>query len=314
MSLPPEPVLSAPVVPDRISVTAFRDLLTDPYRYALARLLGLEPVHDEAREMDYASFGTLAHVVLHRFGHAAVGVPMGAQEARAALEAFLDDEVRDRFGTRPLPAIHPQVGQLRARLVALAGWQGRWAGQGWRVRAVEASPPSGGVPFEVDGVPILLRGTIDRVDENVETGEWCVLDYKTADVPKKPDETHRVGPSKARRWVDLQLPLYRVLASGVESAEGGEPLVPRGALAALRLGYVQIPSAPGRVGEAWASWSDAELAEAEEEARRAVRVLRENRFVFDPALSSVRIGDPLADIVGEGVLRLGELGVGESTG
>jgi len=314
VSLPPEPVLAASAPPDRIQVTAFRELLTDPYRYALARLLGLEPVDDEAREMDPASFGTLAHAVLRRFGRSALRTSMGAEEARAALEAFLDEEVRDRFGTRPLPAIRPQVGQLRARLAALASWQGRWVGQGWRVRGAEASPPSGGVPFEVDGVPILLRGTMDRVDENVETGEWCVLDYKTADVPKKPDETHRAGSSKSRRWVDLQLPLYRVLAAGVEREEGGGPLVPRGALASLRLGYVQIPSAPERVGEAWASWSDTELAEAEEEAKRAVRFLRENRFVFDPARSSVRIGDPLATVVGEGVLRLGELAVGGSTG
>jgi hypothetical protein len=314
VSLPPEPVLTAPAPPERIQVTAFRELLTDPYRYALARLLGLEPVDDEAREMDPASFGTLAHAVLRRFGRAALGTLMGAEEARAALEAFLDEEVRDRFGTQALPAIRPQVGQLRARLIALASWQGRWAGRGWRVRRVEASPTSGGVPFEVDGVPILLRGTIDRVDENVETGEWCVLDYKTADLPKKPEETHRAGPSKSRRWVDLQLPLYRVLAAGVEREEGGGPLVPRAALTSLRLGYVQVPSAPARVGEAWASWSEAELADAEEEARRVVRLLRENRFVFDPARSSVRIGDPLAAVVGEGVLRLGELDVGGSTG
>jgi hypothetical protein len=293
-------------------VTAFRDLLTDPYRYALSRLLGLEPVDDEAREMDPASFGTVAHAVLHRFGRSQSSRSADAREVRAALDALLDEEARDRFGTRPLPAVRPQIGQLRARLSALAKWQARWVGDGWRIRGSEVSPASGGAPFDVDGTPILLRGTIDRIDENVKTGEWCVLDYKTADQPKGPDETHRAGSRKSRRWVDLQLPLYRVLAGRVEGEEGAGFLVPESALASLRLGYVQLPSTPARVGEAWASWSDAELAEAEEEARRVVRLLRANRFVFDSARSSIGLGDPLARVVGEGVLRLPEIASGGS--
>jgi hypothetical protein len=310
MSLPPEPVLRAPAIPDRIRVTAFRELLTDPYAYALRKVLRLEPVTDEAREMDPLSFGNVAHAVLKQFGRSELVASMDAGEVGAALEAFLDKEARDRFGTRSLPAIRPQLGQLRARLRAFAGWQAHWVGQGWQVRAVEASPPSGGVPFEVDGSSIVLSGTIDRVDENVTTGVWCVLDYKTGDQRKDPDEIHRAGPKKSRRWIDLQLPLYRVLAASLERDDGGGLLVPRAALASLRLGYVQIPSAPSRTGEALATWTEAELAEAEEEARRAIRLLRENRFEFDPARSTIRREDALATVVGEGVLRLGALAAG----
>jgi hypothetical protein len=310
VALPPEPVISAPELPDRVRVTAFRELLTDPYAYALCRVLGLEPVRDDAREMDPLSFGTVAHAVLKRFGRSEFVSSVDAREVGAALEAFLDEEARSRFGARSLPAVRPQLGQLRSRLIAFASWQARWVGKGWRVRAVEASPPSGGVLFEVDGSPILLSGTIDRVDENVATGEWCVLDYKTGDLRKDPEETHRAGPRNSRRWVDLQLPLYRVLAASLERPEGGGFLLPRAALASLRLGYVQIPNVPSRTGEAWGYWTEAELAEAEEEARRAVRALRANRFEFDPARSSIRSDDPLAVVVGEGVLQLGTVAPG----
>ena len=137
----------------------------------------------------------------------------------------------------------------------------------------------------------------------METGQWCVLDYKTADKAKKPEDVHRAGAAKKRRWIDLQLPLYRVLAASIE-ATGGGALVPEGALASLRLGYVLLPSTPDAVDVAWASWSAEDLAGAEEEARRVIRLLRENRFVYDSAESTIRSGDPLATVVGEGVLRL----------
>jgi hypothetical protein len=101
-----------------------------------------------------------------------------------------------------------------------------------------------------------------------------------------------------------------VLAASLERPEGGGFLLPRAALASLRLGYVQIPNVPSRTGEAWGYWTEAELAEAEEEARRAVRTLRANRFEFDPARSSIRSDDPLAVVVGEGVLQLGTVAPG----
>src|SRR5690606_35854101 len=95
---------------------------------------------------------------------------------------------------------------------------------GWRIVKVEVEPPEPGVPFDVDGRPVLLRGRIDRIDRNERTGEWAVFDYKTSDTGQPPEKTHRRGRGKERRWVDLQLPLYRHLLPAIE--DDGAPLVP----------------------------------------------------------------------------------------
>jgi len=304
-ALPPEPVLSAPGVPNRISVTAFRALLADPYRYALERVLGLRAEDDHARELDGAGFGVLAHAVLERFGREGPAASGDPEQVREALRAILDDESRSRFGTRPLPAVRIQVRQLARRLEAFGGWQAGWAAEGWRIRGVEMSPPGEGVRFDVDGSPILLRGMLDRVDRNEGSGEWCLLDYKTGDRGDDPEKAHRRGRSGDRRWIDLQLPLYRKLAPALRTPDGA-PLIPDEALDEMRVGFVNLPRDPGKVGVHLAEWSPEELDEAEEEARRVVRRLRANRFVFDADAPAIPGDDPLAAVVGGGVLGLAE--------
>src|SRR5690606_23482177 len=54
--LPPEPELRAPAPIEALRVTDFRLLLNDPYLFALERVLGLEAISDDAREMDGALF------------------------------------------------------------------------------------------------------------------------------------------------------------------------------------------------------------------------------------------------------------------
>lgn len=305
--LPPEPELSSPSPPRRLRVTAFRRILSDPYKYALEDVLDLNRIDDEAREMDGGVFGSLAHEVVKRFGESSARHSSDEREIRSALSEILADETRDRFGTGPLPAVRLQVAQLGARLRAFAREQARWVGEGWVIRRVEVSPPGEGTPFDVDGEPILLRARLDRIDENVRTGAWCVLDYKTGEAGP-PAGSHRAG--RPPRWVDLQLPLYRLLASSVAN-DDGEPLIPREALSGLGVGYVLLPRDLGEVGVSLAEWSGADYAEAEEEARRVVRFLRENRFVFEPGRSAIRADDPLAAVVGRGVLTVGDSGGSE---
>ena len=57
-----------------------------------------------------------------------------------------------------------------------------------------------------------LHGRIDRIDQR--DGQWAILDYKTGDTARTPQETH----FKSNEWVDLQLPLYLKLAQtlGIE--------------------------------------------------------------------------------------------------
>jgi len=299
--LPPEPELRAPAQIEALRVTDFRLLLNDPYLFALERVLRLEAIADDAREMDGGLFGSLAHDVLRRFAESDVAGSTDAAAIARRLDALLDEEAGRRFGRSALPAVIVQVEQLRARLHAFAAWQAGWAAAGWRIAAFEAEPPEPGVPFNVDGQPILLRGRIDRIDRNETTGEWAVFDYKTSDAGEGPEKTHRKGRGEDRRWVDLQLPLYRHLLPALRGGDGA-PVVPPDDATGVRLGYLLLPRDLDAVGVAFAEWSPEELAGADEAAREAVRALRENRFVFDPERTTVRAGDPFARLLGLGQL------------
>ena len=95
------------------------------------------------------------------------------------------------------------------------------------------------------GVSMTLRGRIDRIDHR--DGQWAILDYKTGDTAKTPQETHL----KSKEWVDLQLPLYIKLAQtlGIEGP--------------LQLGYIVLPKDVAKVGVLMADWDDTMLAAAD---------------------------------------------------
>jgi ATP-dependent helicase/nuclease subunit B len=312
-SLPPEPELRAEVLEERLSVTSFRTLLADPYLFALERILGLGAVDDQALELDPGGFGTLLHRVLERFS---AGLAEAGPEARSdprrlreRLDAQLDREAAHRFGEPVRPAVRLQVEQMRARLHAFADWEAGWAAEGWETRAIEARPASReGVTFEVDGRGIQLVGRIDRIDHHPASGRWILFDYKTSASPKTPDETHRRRQGRGRDapkvWVDLQLPLYRHLVRGVRApTDDGSPLIPLGDLDRVEAGYILLPPALDRTGAALSDWTRAELLEADERAREAVRRYRENRFVWDPDASTIRPDSPLAALTGKGAWR-----------
>jgi len=305
-TVPPEPVieLARDEVPTALAVTAFRALIADPYRFVLERVYRLETIDDEARELDPMGFGSLAHEVLHRFGLRALESlsPLDLtdeSEVARTLVDLLKEEVSTRFGANALPAVELQAEQLEIRLRAFAKRQAEWAAQGWKIVAVECQAEGSGVPFDVDGTPFMLRGRIDRIDHNASTGEWAVLDYKTGNSVEPPDKAHRKGRGDDRSWVDLQLPLYRRLLSGIVDGQG-QPIVATEAVerGRVRLGYVSLPRTAQDSEFLLADWSEEDFAAAEATAREAVRRLREGRFAFDRAVTKVsRFGrdalDPL---------------------
>jgi hypothetical protein len=298
--MPADPVIHAPEPIDRLRITAFRQLLTDPYTFALEHVLHLTPLDDTPRELDGMRFGSLAHEVLERFARSEAVHATAEKRVRQVLEELLDSEVRARFGTHVLPAVRIQVEQLRARLQRLAHWQAGWAAEGWRVMGVECSTPELGVPFVVDGEPIHLTGRIDRIDYHPERRAWMLFDYKTGDRGETPDDTHLAGKGDQRRWTDLQLPLYRHILPAVLDGERrpfaeGEP-------GAIRLGYVALPRDLERVGPMLAEWGEDELRSADECACAVVRLLRENTFRFDPERARAYRNTPLAAVLGLGYL------------
>ena len=85
--------------PGQLSVTAFRDYLRCPFRFYLARVLGMRAVDAAKTEMDALDFGDLCHGALEAMGRApALRDCTEARTLREFLLAELDRIVRLRFG------------------------------------------------------------------------------------------------------------------------------------------------------------------------------------------------------------------------
>lgn len=280
----PEPQkLEKPIT--SLRVTQFKSYLECPYRFYLRHILRLDEVDDSPREMDPRQFGTVLHDVLDRFGR---DETIRSAANAEAIEEFLNAEVtrvvKWRFGVVRTAATDVQIQRLRLRLEMFACWQAQRVAQGWRIRYAEENDPdqrADVVDFPIgDGQTIQLRGRIDRIDENVKTGEWVIFDYKSSDSGKSPEETHirrnRSGPD---RWVDLQLPLYRHLARALP-VDGGQE---------YKVGYILLPGDLGKVGDAVAGWKPSDFEEADELARQiATRVVSEK---FWPPAANVEWPD-----------------------
>ncbi len=304
-SLPPVPELTFDP-PARLRVTDFKAILTNPYRWVLERVLGLESVDDAAREMDSLAFGSLAHQVLARFGVSAERHSTDTVAIARRLDALLDEAVHSRFGPNSFPAVHLQVESLRRRLGRFAQWQAQRTLNGWRLMFVEGASADGdaeratvgtAAALDVDGVPMLLGGRIDRIDYHATTGRWALLDYKTGNTVAAPEKAHR--KASTGDWKDLQLPLYRHLAAAMTEPDGG-PLIPSSA--PLDLGYICIPKDLAKIGDALASWTPADFESADNAARDVIRWLREGRARFDPENSATWSGDPYAALFGSRLL------------
>jgi hypothetical protein len=216
---------------------------------------------------------------------------------------LLEDDLSIRFGEDAMPAVYLQAEQLKVRLRAFAKKQAQWAAHGWKIVAVECEGVD--VPFDVDGRPFLLRGRIDRIDHNPSTGEWAVLDYKTGQSVDPPEKTHRRTRGREQQWIDLQLPLYRRLLSGILDGDGARVIdidVDGVEQSRIRFGFVSLPQNVEKTDFMIADWTAQDFASAETAAREAVRRLREARFEFDKDVTKVtQFGqDPLEPLLAVG--------------
>lgn len=270
-----------------LRVTAFRDYIACPYRFYLRHIEHLETVTDTLDELDAAGFGSMAHEVMRRFGLGSSRDSVDVETIRIALEQELDRYAAESYGSQPLPAVLVQIEQLRWRLRAFAERQAAWAAQGWRIEYVEtANEYEQGASLVVDGQPFLITGRIDRIDVHQVTGERAILDYKTSDAGRPPEDTHRCRGE----WTDLQLPLYRHLASamGIKGPFN-------------KLGYILLPKAISETAFVFAEWTPEELKSADELAQHIVRNIRREIF-FPPTDPPPDFSDDFSPICQDTVL------------
>lgn len=226
--------------PDSVAVTDFSVYLKCPLRYYLSRVLRMQSVSENPAEMDALAFGELLHDTLQAFGeNETIRDSRAEEKIREFLRKELDRLFAARFGRALSLPLRVQRESLHARLAAFARIQAEIRGEGWKITAVEYSFKERGRPV-VGGLP--LRGKIDRIEHNEQTGAWRVLDYKSSHKAKSPAQTHlstRAEPivaeasfndgGKTAVWLDLQLPLYRLFcpeAGGDAPPETGYFLLP----------------------------------------------------------------------------------------
>ncbi len=239
-----------------IPVTGFSAYLASPYRFYLRHVLKLRTLDDDVEELDARDFGNLLHSVLKGFGRSEWKHSKDEAGIARYLDQQLDVSANLLYGGDPLFPVQIQIEQARDRLKAFASWQARRSLDGWEIMSTEEG---GEVTLTLDdGRTVQIHGQIDRIDRHRSDHTWAILDYKTGEQRKAPREVHIAKG----QWVDLQLPLYRLLAE------------PHGVTGDVQLGYITIPRDNDRLECLLAEWSEDELREAEAVARRtAARIL-----------------------------------------
>lgn len=166
-----------------------------PFNYCLKKTFG-ERSDDRAEELDPSEFGNLIHDALERWGSGANKDSEDAAAISDELSEHVDALLAERFGADIPAIVSLQAESAKRRLEAFSSAQVAWHSEGWRIESVERR-------MQVQYGHTLIKGRCDRIDYNVNTKEWCVIDYKTFDSIEKAQVRDNKG-----NWLSLQLPLY----------------------------------------------------------------------------------------------------------
>ncbi len=220
---------------DTLAATSFKSYLACPFTFYLSNVLRMKSCDDRMAEMDAMTFGNLCHDALERFGTSTLKDSIQPTVIADFLEAEVWASVRKQYG-EDLPAvIHLQALSACERLRFFATAQALLRCEGREIKKVEE-------PLKLKLDNFSVTGRADRIDYCKETDTWYLLDYKTWDKLGKENGIPRFASSSAadlagaaergiesftfvekqRVWIDLQLPLYLLMAQ----ASG---LVPEGA-------------------------------------------------------------------------------------
>jgi ATP-dependent helicase/nuclease subunit B len=238
---------------ESIRVTGFKNYLQCPLRFYLQNVCGIRDFDPEAREISPRDFGTVMHKVLEEYGgnEATKDLEDPAEIARV-FDRKLDEVARRFYGDLFSPVVLVQLESMRARLRSFAPLQAQARADGWEFIATEKSlGKRDKKPGKIG--PLILTGTIDRVEVNRREGRVRVLDYKTFGSATTPAKTHlatkRDRPDvptaactyagKPAFWKDLQLPLYRYLVPHIWEEHKDKE---------IEVGYVLLPADPDDTG------------------------------------------------------------------
>lgn len=175
-----------------------------PFTYRLKKTFG-ERTDDRARELDPSEFGNLVHDALERWGSGPLADSSDAAAISDELSMHVDSLLAERFGSDVPAIVDLQAESAKRRLGAFASIQAKRRAEGWRLAAVE-------LRMNVRYGHTEVKGRCDRIDRHDETGEWCVIDYKTFDNASRAEVVGKNG-----EWKSLQLPLYCAMLDASEA-------------------------------------------------------------------------------------------------
>jgi len=222
---------------EKVSVTAVKDYIACPYRFWLKHVLKLKVKEEGGTELDPMLFGSLVHRAVELFGmDTSVRDSEDEQVVSKAMSSCLDEAVQCMFGETVSGAIRIQVELARVRLAEVAKHQAMSASDGWRILCTEEKHKTN---VDVNGTTMKVSGVIDRIDVHKNTGKIRVLDYKTGG----PSANDAHFKKQAGEWVDLQLPLYRLLLSEIRKLDSHDK-----SAANVSLGYFRIGDQESKTG------------------------------------------------------------------
>jgi RecB family exonuclease len=228
----------------------------------------LSPIDDSASELAANQFGDLIHNSLEIFGNSAAKDSQSPQQIEAAMLAALDQFAAAYLGPSPAPAVKLQIEQARHRLRHVAARQAQWRREGWHIWKVEASVgEQDNAGIDIDNKRMLIRGRFDRIDQH-DDGRWAILDYKTHG--HHPRKKHIEKTAAGFRWIELQLPIYRLMIPYLV----GKEVDPKDVM----LGYFNVSEKESETKINEADFTDVEFAAADALIAQCVRSIRAGRF------------------------------------
>lgn len=314
--LQPRPLPQDAPLFQRLSVTQFGSYLQCPFRFYLRHGLGMSEIDATRTEMDAMEFGSLLHGVLESFAQDEQAISLlDAEQIRETFHAILDRHLHGIYGSRLTVPVTIQRESARQRLGWWAEIEAEQRRQGWQIIAAETRLSPKDNPWQLVGMTI--SGRIDRIERHAQFGVR-LIDFKTRSAfdpvkkTRKTVENYHLTPLKrseepdsfaewslvtssegtASRWIDLQLPLYRL---AMEQRFPGEKIT---------TAHVTLSKTKPEIGlDEWSTLDGSLLQSASACAEGVITAVRERQFwppakklLYGDDFGALFFGDPLAAI------------------
>ena len=196
----PRPVVPAALLPDRLSVSAHRNLINCPYKFYVASCLKLRPKEEIKEAFEKAEYGQLVHRALELFHKGGNNYPgpfteaiTGANQSQAIA---LLEQISEQVFSRELEDNFEHRAWLRRWHVLIPEyikWQAKHQVD-WQFTDAEQDDS-----LELPGGRV-LHGRLDRIDTGADGTD--ILDYKTGGIPRQ---------DAVDSGEEVQLPSYALL-------------------------------------------------------------------------------------------------------